>query len=74
MLDEQLTRRRVPPVEGEDRLLLDVLFERRRQRVAAADLKNRGRLQTEDGQDALAHEHDLRLTQHDNSPYRVEDF
>ena len=62
VLDEQRSRRLIPLLECGESGAFGLLFQRRRQHVAPADVKKGRRLDTEDGQDALPQESDLRFT------------
>ena len=62
MLDKLAPRGVIAAFQTGDALVLLGLFQWRRQCVAAADVKNRGRLQTEYGQNSLAEKEDLRFT------------
>ncbi len=62
VLDKLAPRGVIAAFQTGDALVLLGLFQWWRQCVAAADVKNRGRLQTEYGQNSLAEKEDLRFT------------
>ena len=61
VLDEEPARGVIADVERADRRLLVLSLQGRRQGVAAADVKNRRRLDAEDGKNPLPQEKNLRL-------------
>ena len=62
VLDEQRPRRFIPLLERGESGAFGLLFQRRRQHVAPADVKNRRRLDAEDGKNALPQESNLWFT------------
>ena len=62
MLDQRLSRLLVPGLQSGQRGLLVLPGQRGRQGVAAANVKNRGRLNTQNPQQLILKENDLRFT------------